>query len=88
MKTKRIITLWLAPAAFAILILQTSSAAPLGTAFTYQGQLNSGANPANGIYDLRFTIYDLRFRRRWQRRERADDEQRHRDYERPVHGYA
>lgn len=29
-----------------------------GTAFTYQGRLNDGANPANGNYDLRFTIYD------------------------------
>ncbi|HLP76658.1 MAG TPA: hypothetical protein VK327_07015, partial [Candidatus Paceibacterota bacterium] len=27
-------------------------------AFTYQGRLNDGANPANGIYDLRFAIYD------------------------------
>ena len=29
-----------------------------GPAFTYQGRLNDGANPANGNYDLRFTIYD------------------------------
>ncbi len=29
-----------------------------GTAFTYQGRLNNGANLANGIYDLQFTIYD------------------------------
>ena len=29
-----------------------------GTAFTYQGRLNDGSNPANGNYDLRFTIYD------------------------------
>ena len=29
-----------------------------GTAFTYQGRLNDGANPANGHYDLRFTLYD------------------------------
>ena len=29
-----------------------------GTAFTYQGRLNDGANPANGIYDLRFAIYN------------------------------
>ena len=29
-----------------------------GTAFTYQGRLNDGANPANGDYDLRFAIYD------------------------------
>ena len=29
-----------------------------GTAFTYQGRLNDGANPATGVYDLRFTVYD------------------------------
>ncbi|MBK8002244.1 MAG: hypothetical protein IPK15_27030 [Verrucomicrobia bacterium] len=29
-----------------------------GTAFTYQGLLNDGANPANGTYDLRFALYD------------------------------
>jgi len=29
-----------------------------GTAFTYQGRLNDGANPAAGVYDLRFAIYD------------------------------
>ena len=28
-----------------------------GTAFTYQGRLNDGANPANGSYDLKFTIF-------------------------------
>ncbi|MEI7937613.1 MAG: tail fiber domain-containing protein [Verrucomicrobiota bacterium] len=33
-------------------------ASPLGTAFTYQGRLSDGANTANGIYDLRFTVYD------------------------------
>ena len=33
-------------------------AAPLGTAFTYQGRLTDGANPASGNYNLRFTIYD------------------------------
>jgi hypothetical protein len=29
-----------------------------GTAFTYNGKLNDGANPATGIYDLRFTLCD------------------------------
>ena len=29
-----------------------------GTAFTYQGRLNDGNNPANGSYDLRFIGYD------------------------------
>jgi len=36
----------------------TSSVLAQGTAFTYQGQLNDGAGPANGIYDLRFALYD------------------------------
>jgi formylglycine-generating enzyme required for sulfatase activity len=27
------------------------------TAFTYQGRLNDGTNPANGSYDLRFTLF-------------------------------
>lgn len=30
-----------------------------GTAFTYQGQLHDSGAPAEGSYDLRFTIYDL-----------------------------
>src|SRR5208337_1019342 len=38
---------------------QLSTACAQGTAFTFQGRLNDGANPANGIYDLRFAIYDL-----------------------------
>ena len=29
-----------------------------GTAFTYQGRLNQGANPASGLYDFQFTIHD------------------------------
>ncbi len=34
------------------------SAAVLGTSFTYHGRLNDGGIPAQGIYDLRFAIYD------------------------------
>src|ERR1700731_4826802 len=30
-----------------------------GTAFTYQGQLNDGGNPANGSYDLRFSLFTV-----------------------------
>ena len=37
---------------------QLSTARAQGTAFTYQGRLNSGSNPANGTYDLQFAIYD------------------------------
>jgi hypothetical protein len=32
--------------------------APAGTAFTYQGRLTDGGVPANGAYDLTFTLYD------------------------------
>jgi hypothetical protein len=44
--------------ALATLNLQFSTLLAQGTAFTYQGRLNSGAGPANGLYDLRFTIFD------------------------------
>jgi hypothetical protein len=30
-----------------------------GTAFTYQGQLFNGGSPANGSYDLRFSLYTV-----------------------------
>ena len=33
-------------------------AAPMGTAFTYQGRLGAGGQPANGSYDLRFILYN------------------------------
>lgn len=34
-----------------------STAHAQGTAFTYQGRLNSGGAPANGLYDLRFRLF-------------------------------
>jgi hypothetical protein len=33
-------------------------AAAQGTAFTYQGRLNDGTNPANGQYDFQFQVFD------------------------------
>jgi hypothetical protein len=33
-------------------------AAPLGTAFTYQGRLIEANKPADGLYNLRFMLYD------------------------------
>src|SRR5882762_9703069 len=38
--------------------LHSVVAAPLGSAFTYQGRLLENGGPAAGVYDLRFTIYD------------------------------
>lgn len=36
-----------------------STAFAQGTAFTYQGQLQNDGSPANGSYDLTFTLYDV-----------------------------
>ncbi len=33
-------------------------AAAQGTAFTYQGQLHAGGNPANGTYNLTFSLFN------------------------------
>src|ERR1035438_9649164 len=57
MKKKLTITRWLALAALAPLTLHPSIAFAQGTAFTYNGRLNDGTNPATGSYDLRFTLY-------------------------------
>lgn len=59
MKTERnLIQIWLLCAALSALNLQPATAFAQGTAFSYQGRLNDGANPASGIYDFRFAIYD------------------------------
>ncbi len=49
------------PALIAMLLLLCVSAPVLSaqtTAFSYQGRLNDGGNPANGTYDLTFTLYN------------------------------
>jgi hypothetical protein len=33
-------------------------AAPMGTAFYYQGRLSEGATPVAGLYDFRFELFD------------------------------
>ena len=38
--------------------LHSVVAAPLGSAFIYQGRLLANGGPATGNYDLRFTVYD------------------------------
>jgi len=42
----------------AVLLADVALLQAQSTAFTYQGRLHDGGNPANGIYDFRFTIYD------------------------------
>lgn len=43
---------------FASLLLGAIAAHAQGTAFTYQGRLNDGTNPAHGVYDLRFKLFE------------------------------
>src|SRR4051812_19513006 len=51
-----------ARAALVLLLALTNNSQPSafaqGTAFTYQGRLNDGTTPANGVYDFQFAIYD------------------------------
>jgi hypothetical protein len=50
---------WLfALATLSILNLSPAIAPAQGTAFTYQGRLNVGTNPATGLYDLQFGLWD------------------------------
>ncbi|MDB6057127.1 MAG: repeat protein [Verrucomicrobiales bacterium] len=41
-----------------VLLATAGRSVAQGTAFTYQGRLNDGASVANGLYDLRFKIFD------------------------------
>ncbi len=44
-------------ALLALLAPCLSSAAPLGSAFTYQGQLKDAGQPANGVYDMQVCLF-------------------------------
>ncbi len=46
----------LLPALLLTLNSQLPTASAQGTAFTYQGRLNSGGAPASGLYDFRFRL--------------------------------
>ena len=45
-------------AGLALMLFGLQFASAQGTAFSYQGKLNDGTNPATGLYDLRFTVCD------------------------------
>jgi len=59
MKTRKIVKIlfmvWVLP----LFVVCDSWAAPMGTAFTYQGRLIDANEPANGIYEFQFKLYDL-----------------------------
>jgi len=50
---------FISPLALALALATTQSlAAPLGTGFTYQGELQVSGTPANGAFDFEFTLFD------------------------------
>lgn len=49
---------WLTALTLLILNAQPSAARAQGTAFTYQGRLDTGTNPAAGLYDMTFELYN------------------------------
>ena len=53
MKFKSILIVW------ALLLIGLSQAAPLGTAFTYQGELKQSGELANGPFDFQFVMFDV-----------------------------
>ena len=51
---------WLALAVLALIAPLSVQAAPVGTAFSYQGRLDQNGQPTlNGLYGLSFALYDL-----------------------------
>ncbi len=58
MKTKLTLKFAAALLALSTIIYQPSTVFAQGTAFTYQGRLGDGGAPANGNYDILFSLYD------------------------------
>jgi len=58
MKDERKILLTVVILVIATGIVSVGWAAPMGTAFTYQGRLTDANSPAEGLYDFEFELYD------------------------------
>ncbi len=58
METRKILTIAVLALCLVVCRAKVGAAAPMGTAFTYQGQLNDGGKPADGVYDFQFRLLD------------------------------
>ncbi|MHC4500492.1 MAG: hypothetical protein ACYS21_15435, partial [Planctomycetota bacterium] len=58
METRKILTILVLALGLMVWAVAVSRAGPMGTGFTYQGSLNDGGSPADGLYDFRFALYD------------------------------
>ena len=58
MRTARLLRYGLLAFLLSVINFPFSTLFAQGSAFTYQGRLTDSGSPANGNYDLRFTLYD------------------------------
>jgi len=58
MKTTKMLTILVVALGMICSRAEISEAAPMSTAFTYQGRLMDDNGPSDGLYDLQFTLYD------------------------------
>ena len=58
METKKTVAILFLALGLILCQAKLCEAAPIGTAFTYQGYLYDANHPANDIYDLQFKLYD------------------------------
>jgi hypothetical protein len=57
MKRRRILTMLVLALGLVVCLAQVGKAAPMGTAWTYQGRLMDANVPADGLYDLQFSLF-------------------------------
>ncbi|MHC4619996.1 MAG: WD40/YVTN/BNR-like repeat-containing protein [Planctomycetota bacterium] len=58
METRKILVMFFLALCLLVWPGQVSQATPMGTAFTYQGRLIDANQPADGLYDVEFKLYD------------------------------
>ena len=58
MKSRKMLTILVVSLGLMVWPVEVSEAAPMGTAFTYQGRLMNANAPAEGLYDFQFKLYD------------------------------
>jgi hypothetical protein len=58
METRKILTILVVALGLMVCLPAVSKAAPMGTAFTYQGHLYDNNDIANDLYDFQFKLYD------------------------------
>ena len=58
MKTTKMLTSLVLALALMVCLAKVSEAAPMGTAFTYQGRLIDANEAADGLYDFEFKLFD------------------------------